>query len=90
MSTALDQRIDALLGDERSENATCPVFVEMSEATAVVVIDALRWALYGGAQPPCGRKALLVVLDALMLATSTEHDPSCSTTDAADDRREAV
>lgn len=78
MSTALDQRIDALLGDVATEDADCPVFLEMSEATASAVIESLRWALYGGRQPDYGRKALLVVMDALVLAISTSHTQSCS------------
>ncbi len=67
-SATLDQRIAALIGPDEVVTAhDCPVFLEMSPETAERIIDALRWALYGGTPPPDGRKALLVVLDALVL-----------------------
>lgn len=76
MSTTLDQRIDELLGDEITDTDECPVFLEMSEATAAVLVEGLRWALYGGAPPPGGRRALLVTLDAITaaLADHIDHD----------------
>ncbi len=71
-AVGLDARIDEALGEEPA--ATCPVFVEMDEATAKRIVDALRWALYGGQEPPGGRKALLITLDALTLCLSA-HEP---------------
>lgn len=76
MSAGLDQRIDALLGDEITDADECPVILEMGEETARMVVEGLRWALYGGAQPPGGRRALLVTLDAITeaLAGHIEHE----------------
>ncbi|MCA1572726.1 MAG: hypothetical protein LC798_21010 [Chloroflexi bacterium] len=75
--TSLDQRMDDLLGPVEADPAGCPVFLEMTEAMACRVVEGLRWALYGGAQPPDGRRALLLVLDSIDLALShhEEHSP---------------
>lgn len=68
MSTTLDQRIDDLLGDEPGDTCAHPVILEMDEHTAIVVVEGLRWALYGGAQPADGRRSLLLVLDSIQCA----------------------
>lgn len=72
--TDIAQRIDALLGDEGGKPVDCPVFLEMSEATAGVIVESLRWTLYGGAEPANGRRSLLVVLDALTQALAGHAD----------------
>lgn len=69
MSTAsLENRINDLLGDEPAEvegEHECPIFLEMSPATARVLVEGLRWALYGGTPPPDGRRSLLILLDGI-------------------------
>lgn len=69
---SLDQRMAELLGDElEPDEHTCPVFLEMPPETARVVAEGLRCALYGGAWPRGGRRALLLVMDGLTEALAT-------------------
>lgn len=70
MSMTLDRRIDEALGGEACAECEPHVHLELSEDCAGAMVEALRWALYGGAAPPDGRRALLVMLDALTLGMS--------------------
>lgn len=93
--TPLDQRIDDLLGDavqpSPAEDSTAPVFVEMSEGTASVIVEGLRWALYGGKPPPGGRRSLLILLDALTTALAERPATCCSAPpDVAQDTRSTL
>lgn len=79
--TALDQRMEELLGPmgELHDCDTDHIFLEFNEPTARAIVDALRWALYGGARPPGARRALVAVLDGIVLGLSDDKLQGCAT-----------
>lgn len=73
MSNNLDERMAELIGPADDVTSAhdadaCPVILEITPSTALVLVEGLRWALYGGAPPPDGRRALLLVLDGITAA----------------------
>ncbi len=73
MTANLDERMAELIGpadDVAPDHDTdaCPVILEITPSAARVLVEGLRWALYGGAPPPDGRRALLLVLDGITAA----------------------